>query len=822
MIRLVGRLLLVSLLFAVGACSAWLARDLWAPVLSGAGAGGLDAARATSVYSVPRDGWLVFPAPVHESSARIVSHADVPAHLASDPDAEFFYRLLVQLVNERGEVLLERSMEFRTRPARYVDPATGELFSRKFYLEAGNDPTGSREARLLISRPKAASLRLRIEEAGPGIDDIHVRVFRQESVAEHRLAFQWQRLSTAQQERIASGNLYPPEFLTRREKLNLLRNRWRPVGPRGVEGTDYRERKLYTLEREGQPYTPPGSGAGMYADVGLSATFPVPEPGGGFSLEIETVPVADDAGSPPPLKAAVLWYGPRSGQRRDFLLEPASGSVPMLRLDPGLVEIKVNRPARIRAWFAAGDGEPLEITGRRDALRVYRLSGSKPVGFPVRHAPGETTEVRLDLRCECFAERPEWGEETVAAEYRLLDSRGEALQAGTLPVPVAWSRYDRVDRDEPVPISEPGRFVFRAPPGVNMIEVTGDNRLHAAAYNRPTRMPRRVELPEDYQRGTGDRVRRTWFPLRPADREQRIIDGRSELLRVSARPPEEDAEIIAGRYRWEDFQPQGRWTARYILEPRDNSQPFREKALSSTYREVPVGETWVGFRSAGAASVVRPRLAVLAAGDDAVSMRIRVDGNLAWSGRVYGTASEVPLGTVAVGRRRLQVTADAPVRLLVNFAGPGEAGWVKRLAVRPRAGTQEIHYAKETAGEETLSAIYYPVPGGPPELSLAVEVADLPVTGMGPFEKTTIPEWRFTIRPDTEPKLPVIDVPGERVGSGQRLYVPLGADLPPGVYRVRLTFPERPQGYLVLSRLLPGEGESRAVSREGEFANGED
>ncbi len=821
MIRLAGRLLVVCLLVAVGACSAWVSRDLWAPVLSGAGFGGLGESRASAVYTVARDSWLVFPAPLRDSAARIVSHADIPSEIATDLDAEYPYRLLVQLVDEDNAVLQERSMDFRTRVTRHVDVESGELYSRTFYLEAGLVPSGSREARVLVSRSGAVSMRVRLEEADPRIAAVQVRAYRQESIAAHRIAFQWQRMSIAQQERLAAGNLYPVEFLTRREKLNLLRNRWRPVGPRGVEGTDYQARKLYTLERDGEPYEPPGSAAGMYADAGLSATFPVPVPGGSLALEITPEPGAfatDERG----VRAAAIWYGPRSGQRQEFVLGAGNGAIPALQLEPGLVEVKVDRPARIRAWFASPDGEELEVTGRRDVLRVYRVSVDRPVRFPVRHAPGEATDLRVDLRCECFDERPDWGVDTVSAQYRLLDAGGATVQAGALQVPVPWSRYDRIARDPLAPVSEPGRFVFRVPPDIVALEITGDPQLHVALYNRPTRMPRRVVLPEDYQRGTGDRVRRTWFPLRPADREQRIADGRSELLRVSARPPEEDAEIIAGRYRWEDFQPRGRWTARHVMEPRDPLQPFRDRALPTTFREVFVGDSRVAFRSPGAAGVVHPRLVYLRDGDAPLNLRVYVDGEQAWSGRVYGTAAEIPLGAVRTGERRLRVSASGPVRLLVNYAGPGDGGWIKRLAVRPRAGAQEILYAKETPGEETLSAIYYAAPGNPPELSLTVEVADLRHGGIGPFEKVTIRDWLFTLRLDDEPQLPVLDVPGEQVAAGQRMYIPLGADLSPGLYRVRLTIPDTPRGYLVLSRLLPGLDEVRMITREQEAGGGDD
>jgi hypothetical protein len=70
-------------------------------------------------------------------------------------------------------------------------------------------------------------------------------------VPDREIKVAWQRMSGADRRRLAAGNIYPPQLLSEAEKRNLLRWRWRPVGPRGVEGEDYEVKRLYVPDDGG-------------------------------------------------------------------------------------------------------------------------------------------------------------------------------------------------------------------------------------------------------------------------------------------------------------------------------------------------------------------------------------------------------------------------------------------------------------------------------------------------------------------------------------------------------------------------------------------
>ena len=56
---------------------------------------------------------------------------------------------------------------------------------------------------------------------------------------------------------------------------------------------------------------------------------------------------------------------------------------------------------------------------------------------------------------------------------------------------------------------------------------------------------------------------------------------------------------------------------------------------------------------------------------------------------------------------------------------------------------------------------------------------------------------------DRRDTVPVLDTPTEQVGVGQRFFLPLGDDAPPGNYRIRFWL-EEGGGYLTLYRVIAG------------------
>jgi hypothetical protein len=65
--------------------------------------------------------------------------------------------------------------------------------------------------------------------------------------------------------------------------------------------------------------------------------------------------------------------------------------------------------------------------------------------------------------------------------------------------------------------------------------------------------------------------------------------------------------------------------------------------------------------------------------------------------------------------------------------------------------------------------------------------------------------------------VPVLNTPAKTVDAGRRFFVTLGADLPPGTYRIHIRPEQRSESYLALYRLLPGQQLVRMFLREHDY-----
>jgi hypothetical protein len=62
--------------------------------------------------------------------------------------------------------------------------------------------------------------------------------------------------------------------------------------------------------------------------------------------------------------------------------------------------------------------------------------------------------------------------------------------------------------------------------------------------------------------------------------------------------------------------------------------------------------------------------------------------------------------------------------------------------------------------------------------------------------------------------IPVLNSAQPPLVGGQRFFLPLGADLPPGKYPIKFALEGAPEAYLTLYRLSPGQSELRDFFQE--------
>ena len=104
--------------------------------------------------------------------------------------------------------------------------------------------------------------------------------------------------------------------------------------------------------------------------------------------------------------------------------------------------------------------------------------------------------------------------------------------------------------------------------------------------------------------------------------------------------------------------------------------------------------------------------------------------------------------------------------------------------------------------------------GATGRVQLRVRIEGAADAGVGPFPTWTFRDRVFDVRPGDGAGLPVLGTQAERVDPGQTFLFPVGADLPPGKYRVRIEPVGTVEGYLLFDRSLPGAYDRREFFHE--------
>lgn len=823
MIRFAFRLITLMIAVVLLAGLGRLAHSTWIEVGSMRSEQGirLDQTDLSLVYEVPRFKWLEFPAPGARRIARVIAHADVQS--ASEPSPQQIYQFLIlaRFVDADGETLDERNMRFRTRLVEYQDADTGQRYKRAFYTEGGTQPTSTQETRLAIPGPDVHSIQFQLLEADPTVQAVQMRLYKQEPPAENRLEKAWDRLSLRTRNMLAAGNLYPIEFLTAREKVNLVRNRWKPAGPRGIEDEDYRVREMRVFRhRSGEPVATMQSGNGSFVARWLNLPIQIPEPGR-LRLEFEAAESATSESPPSKLQIAGTLY-PVGGEEPLVRLPEFEKDAAFLEVSPGLLDLQFSQPGHVRAYLQVESKLERELEIDRVALRNYFLHPETPLTFPIRHAGPEGTSLRLDLACQCDPSDGLDQAQASTASFRVMDERGTVLQAGEINNPAGISRYAYVRLSTPTALTEHSRYMIHLPQSARTLELLGASELLVNVFSRPRDLPRRVLVAHEADEAQAEDLRRLWFPLRPSSYEKLRNSLRSSMVMRGRRPPEPDLARHLGDYQWERFEPQGDWVGRYLLEPRQADAGMRSGSLGSTYRKVhPNREVELEVQSSGIASSVPMRVIVRRAAGRAAPVRIWVDGRIRWRGRVTGQTAELDIGRIKVGMRKLRIETPGVDEVLINYTGPGEAGFSKRLAIRVRDPKLEIPFEKRSAEQETLSGILYLPARSSENLRVRTEIVGQHGLPLRMFASATVSSSELEFTRIGGPPVQVLNATRASSLVARRFFLPLGEDLPAGAYRLRLEFDDVSDTYLILSRSLPGSAATRYLRHESLGPEGE-
>lgn len=250
--RWLGRTLFVVLLL----CAAWwYGHALWqrlSPHRFPPTSSHMDQLKNASTrltYTLDRVKWMLFAIPAGATSLRVSTHANLPTALVAEPEAEWNYALTYELLNAKGQLETQHVYHHRSRTTRHTHPSTNESTLAAFYLDASLTPTDTRSFVLdLRGFPSAARIRFRLASQDEPLTDVSLSLYARAPVGEHQVDYLWRRLPDDQKQSLANGLVYTIDLLEQPERIQLLKNRWQALGPKGIEGRDYHTRKLYVLE----------------------------------------------------------------------------------------------------------------------------------------------------------------------------------------------------------------------------------------------------------------------------------------------------------------------------------------------------------------------------------------------------------------------------------------------------------------------------------------------------------------------------------------------------------------------------------------------
>jgi hypothetical protein len=752
-------------------------------------------------YVITEDGWLVFPFEFRGRLLRVVTNANLPRRIDLKGDRDWWYTLRYQITGGDGEVLIDRTHHLRSKVTFYRNERWGE-FTSSFYTEPDLIPADSREFRINISSlGDADAIRFKLIKKDRDIRDVCIRVYIRYEPKKEVPGYMWRRFSEKKKERMAMGNVYPPQLLTEFEKKQLLQRQWRPLGPLGAEGRDFISRKLYVLKEveaeEVDVYIPP---IGVFIKEGHHVTVPVPEGGGRIRMEFH------NNSTEQPHDLRLSWYGRGIDQYIERTIRWRSREETTMEsfFDTGLIDIYSEDPVGMKV-FLINDKGVTDITPEPIYIRTFITSHDRPVTFRISHHNKTPTPFKLTLRVLL---RKGIVPDT-HVRYEILNEDNRVIHTGSLPLNPIPSGYDVLSGNYPdVEVSEPQEYYFYLPSEARRMVLSSTTEVLVAGYTRPEGMAKTTRVPEDYLPSTPiEEKEPSWYALRPERYWSLIYDARSMIIIINRRPPQRREELIQGRYAWEDYTPVGDYQAYYVLT--DEIKVVRPERLSPDYYFPlePGAEHNITVREIKGLEMIPLRLLYIFREEGEAGLRVYIDGLPALDRTLYGRTGEVRLPPVKGGEHRIRIeTTRAGGFYINNIYHQGGPVLFKRLTNRLKREGLRFIYTKDKPIEDILSVRFYAPSGSDQRSIIDVSIEAIRQAGFRPFNKWTFLRRRFSIRPDNSGSLSVLHARSIRLQPGQLFFIPIGDDLPQGQYTIEFR-PVSGTGYISLHRVTPGEYE---------------
>lgn len=552
--RLLGRLLAAMSVLIIG----WwllqttpLTRWLATANVSGLPVELLEDAQRSSAYAVPEEQWLTFSLLPSGGRLRLLANAQLPldeVDLGLPEPVKWTYALHYRVLDGQDRVLSSETLQLES-VVGVIEQADGSRLRALYQAPGGAAVTEGRLVYLAEPGANANRIQLRLAPLTAPVTAVLARLYQREQIPEHQLGYQWQRLSSAEKARLGEASVHGPARLSDRERRALLRRRWQPLAPSGIEGRDYQRITLYQLGTEaGAAIKTPVPPAGRLAGPGHDFVLPIPAPGGQVRLQLTPVE-AETATDAAASSVELTWIG-RPATQQAHWQQPLDTAF-IAELEPGLLLVRTTEPLAVRAWLTpSGASEAREITPEPTYLRAWELGPGLPLQYRVAHIGTTPTPWRLDLRrlqrpetppsrLETPSSRPESptreraeqaspsavtaktaepppsaaletpptaddGSMPFEVGYQWLDASGGILNQGVLSGVPPGSRLDWLPREPEARVSDVETFYFQLPAQVSTLVLSSAETMVVSAATRPPGLPRQVILPEPNAEPSGE------------------------------------------------------------------------------------------------------------------------------------------------------------------------------------------------------------------------------------------------------------------------------------------------------------------------------
>ncbi|QDT12144.1 hypothetical protein [Planctomycetes bacterium K23_9] len=806
-----------------------------------------DANRESSII-LSTDQWVEFQIQSEANGLRLLTNValdsnDAPDHDLDNPRTGWRYSVDYELLDSTRKVLKQSTYHFRSQVHQLIDVTSGEPIYPIFFGKSSRVATQTRAMQLPINQDaeRVALMRVRVAQADPKIQEVVARVLVRSEREDYDQRTTWNRMSTSRREGLSRFCVYDHDLLTIGERNNLLRWQWKsaPVI------SDFEKRYLFFIgDIDDQQVRGDQLPAGLFIDSQWLGTIPVPEVSKKVRLELRWVGTPHEQRT---ASATVLWTGADVADRNESFhhvrlgTDAAKTSELFVDVDGGLIQVSTDAPVVVRAFVPSDDlpqsdstGVEVEITPEMNFVRTF-LSDTRSIQYGVTHLDDQPTPMRVVVRYPYARLFSNLGEtiggkvgsaieaSRCTANWQFLREDGSVANQGhftIVPTPSAYDRFTVAGQREL--ISDPNEWFMAVPADVTAVRISSpDCRLLVSAYVRPANLRSTVQIPEDYHAfNRTESTRQTWYGMNPSDHESMIQENRSFIVQAQTRPAQPNEEILAGRYEWEGFVPNGNWIARPMLVPRGSgaldADVVRESAVGSVYYEIKSGAI---HHFADHADVAFPELIdtkIAFVSEEAPGrVSVEINGRIVNEQTLRSARGEILLDTVDLGRSgTIKVETEHSCRLfLVGKSVAKVRTFVRRTAQRLSRSLLDFQYTKSSHEDELVTLQLFR--SSTDEERCRIQV-DIDRVGPSAASDVMLPTWtvrrkEYDLRAQ-QGHDSVLLGHADQVDVGYRCFIRLDSDLPPGTYQIRVKrMDEGQEGYALLYQVVAGQRPGRTV-----------